>query len=263
MKMYSNAVWHTVRKFHNKRIKQSYPSIMKYNNTSATTDNEKANLFADYFQNEVYCNTPDTLPFHDQIIRQAAIVKNGMHRSKNNNKSQITTKEVKSIIKQLPNSSTGHDNIHNRCLKNHTELLVQHLTQLFNVVLDFGYIPNMWKQANIILFLKPKKDKQQPSSYQPISLLSCLGKLLEKIIKQRLTLEVERRHLLPAHQAGSRSNKSTLYNIIRFCMARRSHVQVERAASTVISSQISRLILVRSHSHNRNGEHAITFVQAE
>lgn len=216
-KMYSDAVWHTVRKFHNKRIKQSYPSIMKYNNTTATTDNEKANLFADYFQNEVYCNPPDTLPFHDQITRLTTIVKNGMHSSNKNNKKQpqITTKEVKLIIKHLPNSSSGPDNIHNRCLKNHTELLLQHLTKLFNVILDFGYIPNMWKQANIILLLKPKKDKQQPSSYRPISLLSCLGKLLEKIIKQRLTLEVERRNILPAHQAGFRSNKSTLYNIIR------------------------------------------------
>jgi hypothetical protein len=224
-KMYSDAVWHTVRKFHNKRIKQSYPSIMKYNNTSAATDNEKANLFADYFQNEVYCNSPDTLPFHEQITRQSTIVKNGMHRRSNKNKTQeITTKEVKLIIKHLPNSSNGPDNIHNRCLKNHTDLLLQHLTRLFNVILDFGYIPNMWKKANIILLLKPKKDKQQPSSYRPISLLSCLGKLLEKIVKQRLTLEVERRNILPAHQAGFRSKKSTLYNIIR--LERYAHEQL-------------------------------------
>ena len=224
-KMYSDAVWHTVRKFHNKRIKQSYPSIMNYNNTTATTDNQKANLFADYFQNEVYCNSPDTIPFHDQITRQIAIVKNSMHkRTNNNNMQKITIKEVKSIIKQLPNSSTGPDNIHNRCLKNHTDLLVKHLTTLFNVILEIGYIPNMWKKANIILLLKPKKDKQQPSSYRPISLLSCLGKLLEKIVKQRLTLEVERRNILPAHQAGFRSKKSTLYNIIR--LERYAHEQL-------------------------------------
>jgi hypothetical protein len=43
-----------------------------------------------------------------------------------------------------------------------------------------GYIPNIWKRANIILLLKPKKNKHHPSSYRPISLLSCLGKLLEK-----------------------------------------------------------------------------------
>jgi hypothetical protein len=40
---------------------------MKYNNTTATSDKEKANLFADYFENEVYSQIADTLPFHDQV----------------------------------------------------------------------------------------------------------------------------------------------------------------------------------------------------
>ena len=40
-------------------------------------------------------------------------------------------------------------------------------------------------------------------------------KLLEKIIKQRLMLELERRNILPKHQAGFRPRKSTVYNIVR------------------------------------------------
>ena len=78
-----------------------------------------------------------------------------------------------------------------------------------------GYIPDMWKKANIILLLKPNKDKQHPSSYRPISLLSCLGKLLERIMKQRMTNVLNRRNILPQHQAGFRSKKSTMYNIVR------------------------------------------------
>jgi hypothetical protein len=227
-KMYSDAVWRTVRKFHNKRIKQTYANIMKYNNTTATSDREKADLFADYFQNEVYFQPPDTLPFHDQVTRQASIIKNGTITNSNTTKWKlITVKEVKDHIKQLRNSSTGPDNIHNRCLKNYSELFVQHLTNLFNVVLKQGYIPERWKKANIILLLKPKKDKQHPSSYRPISLLSCLGKLLEKIIKQRLMLEIERRNILPKHQAGFRSGKSTIYNIVR--LERFAQGQLRRA----------------------------------
>jgi hypothetical protein len=122
----------------------------------------------------------------------------------------ITTNEVKLHIKQLRNSSTGAGNVHNRCLKNYTELLVKHLIDLFNQILIQGKIPKMWKQANIILLPKPS-----PSSYRPISLLSCLGKLLEKIIKQRLMHEVEQPQILPQHQAGFRSKKSTIYNIVR------------------------------------------------
>ncbi|CAF3093128.1 unnamed protein product [Rotaria sp. Silwood2] len=215
-KMYSDKVWLTVRKFHNKRIKQTYASIMHYNNTTATSDNEKADLFADYFENEVYSLTADTLPFHDHITSQANNIKNRNITSSNTTKwKQITAKEVKYHIKQLRNSSTGPDNIHNRCLKNYTELLVQHLTKLFNLILKKGYIPTKWKMANIILLIKPKKDKQHPSSYRPISLLSCLGKLMEKIVKQRLMLELERRNILPEHQAGFRPGKSTIYNIVR------------------------------------------------
>jgi len=174
-KMYSDAVWLTIRKFHNKRIKQTYSNIMKYNNNTATSDKEKADLFADYFENEVYFKSPDTLPFHDQVTRHTNNIKNGMITTSNTTKwKKITEKEVKWNIKQLRNSSTGPDNIHNRCLKNYTELLIKHLTKLFNLILNMGYIPNMWKKAYIILLLKPKKDKQQPSSYRPISLLSCM-----------------------------------------------------------------------------------------
>lgn len=215
-RMYSNVVWRTVRKFHNKRVKQSIASTMKYNNTTATSDKEKADLFAEYFEKEVYAYTPNSLPFHGQVTRQANNIKEKkITRPITTQWQPITENEVKHHIKQLRNSSTGPDNVFNRCLKNYTESLIKHLAKLFNQVLVVGYIPNAWKTAYIILLLKPSKDKQQPSSYRPISLLSCLGKLLEKIIKQRLMLVLERRNILPMHQAGFRQGKSTIYNILR------------------------------------------------
>ena len=215
-KMYSDEVWLTVRKFHNKRIKHTLPSTMQYKNITAATGKEKADIFAEYFEKEVYFKAPNTLPFHEQVVQRSKKVKKGMlHPSANTKWKKVSAKEVKCHIKQLRNSAPGPDNVHNRCLKNHTESLAQHLTVLFNVILEAGHIPDIWKKAHIILLLKPKKDKRLPSSYRPISLLSCLGKLLEKIIKQRLTLEIERRGILPEHQAGFRSKKSTLYNIVR------------------------------------------------
>ena len=224
-KMYSDSVWLTVRKFHNKRIKQTFSNNIKYNNIIATSDKEKADLFAEYFQNEVYVKPSDTLPFHQQVTRRTNNIKQGFTTSSYTNKwKKITTKEVKWNIKQLRNSSTGPDNIHNRCLKNYTKSLIQHLTNLFNSILNMGYIPNGWKKANIILLLKPNKDKQHPASYRPISLLSCLGKLLEKIIKQRLMIILERRNILPEHQAGFRPRKSTLNNIIRLTRFAQDHL---------------------------------------
>jgi hypothetical protein len=171
-----------------------------------------------YFQKEVFVEKSNHLPFHEQIIKKVEKIKRRLKPEKplkKNDISPITTKEIKTILEQLPNSSPGPDAINNRCLKNYTTTLVYHLEKIFNAVIDIGYTPNGWKKANIILLLKSKKDKRQVSSYRPISLLSCLGKVLEKIIKQRLTTELNGRKILPVHQAGFRSQRSTIYNIIR------------------------------------------------
>jgi hypothetical protein len=46
------------------------------------------------------------------------------------------------------------------------------MTTLFNSLLRLGYFPVKWKTANIILINKPDKDKFNPDSYRPISLLT-------------------------------------------------------------------------------------------
>jgi hypothetical protein len=135
-------------------------------------------------------------------------------------------------MKQLRNSSPGPDNVHNRCLKNCTDLLLQFITTLFNAVLDCGHIPDIWKKANIILLLKPKKENHLPSSYRPISLLSCVGKLLERIVKQRLMLELNQRKILPIHQAGFRPRKSSLYNVVR--LERYAAEQLQRSRHSAV-----------------------------
>ncbi|CAF0992964.1 unnamed protein product [Adineta steineri] len=234
-KMNSSQVWAAVRKFYNKRTKQSYTGELRYQNIIANTDYEKANMFASYFENEVFSEKPDQSPFHEQIRRHVESFKTKIRWKKQLNKNKpppISSKEIKQILKQLPNSSPGPDKIHNRCLKNYTTSLVQHLEKIFNSIIDIGHIPVAWKQANIILLLKPKKDKKQPSSYRPISLLSCLGKILEKIIKQRMMKELNERNILPIHQAGFRPNRSTLYNITR--LERFAHEQLNKRAHAAV-----------------------------
>ncbi|CAF4142911.1 unnamed protein product [Rotaria magnacalcarata] len=235
-KMYSESVWLTVRKFHQKRIKQSLPRIMNYNNIVATSEKEKANIFAEFFQSEIYAAPNNTLPFHDQVSNRVNIIRNRMQNTADIKWNKITPEEVKWHMKQLRNSATGSDNIHNRCLKNYTSQLIDHLTLLFNSIVDVGYIPSVWKKANIILLLKPNKDKHQPSSYRPISPLSCLGKLLERIIKQRLLLELNSRNILPQHQAGFRPKKSTMYNIIRierYVKSQLHHPKIRRHTAAI------------------------------
>ncbi|CAF2981077.1 unnamed protein product [Rotaria sp. Silwood2] len=139
-KMNSSKVWATVRKFYNKRMKQSNMGTLTYQNITASTDMDKANLFASYFENEIFIEKPNQLPFQDQVSGQVDLIKKRI-KLKKNKSSPITTKEIKAILKQLPNRAPGPDSIHNRCLKNYTPALVQHLEKIFNAIINLGHIP--------------------------------------------------------------------------------------------------------------------------
>ncbi|KAJ0169511.1 hypothetical protein K1T71_015098 [Dendrolimus kikuchii] len=64
---------------------------------------------------------------------------------------------------------------------------------LVNQCLKLGYFPAVWKEATVVVLRKPGKDDySQPKSYRPIGLLPVMGKILERLIVNRLTW-----HLVP------------------------------------------------------------------
>jgi hypothetical protein len=60
------------------------------------------------------------------------------------------------------------------------------MTALFNSLLNLEHFPPKWKIATVILIKKPGKDKSNPDSYRPTSLLTSLSKIFEKVIHTRL-----------------------------------------------------------------------------
>ncbi|GBM58287.1 hypothetical protein AVEN_220203-1 [Araneus ventricosus] len=58
---------------------------------------------------------------------------------------------------------------------------------MFNKCLEFGVFPSTIKIGVIVLFYKEGKSQNDPMSYRPISLLPSIGKLLEKLMSQRLS----------------------------------------------------------------------------
>ena len=76
-------------------------------------------------------------------------------------------------------------------------------------------IPTFWRVAVIKTLLKEDKDPKDPVSYRPISLTSCLGKILEKIIANRLIYILEDRGLLTENQAGFRPGRSTVDQVLK------------------------------------------------
>jgi hypothetical protein len=106
-------------------------------------------------------------------------------------------------------AAPGEDGITSPMLRHLSRKALTYLTQLFNHLLQLGYFPNTWKKDEVIPIPKPNKPPSDPHSYRPISLLSIVGKLFERIIASRLTANVNQ-HLLPHKQFGFRKKHSTI-----------------------------------------------------
>ncbi len=64
-------------------------------------------------------------------------------------------------------------------------------TQLYNVCLKEGCFPKKWKHSVIIPITKPGKEEcNEVSKYRPISLINIGGKLLEKLMIDRILFHI-------------------------------------------------------------------------
>jgi hypothetical protein len=59
------------------------------------------------------------------------------------------------------------------------------LTYIFNAMLRLSYWPKQLKTSEIILMPKSGKDPKELSSYRPLSLLSIVNKIFEKLLLRR------------------------------------------------------------------------------
>ena len=122
----------------------------------------------------------------------------------------ISLGELKRNIKTLKNrKAPGPDGILNEMIKHLGPKAQATLLTLFNQSWTQGQVPEVWKEAHIIPIHKKGKAKTDPNSYRPISLISCVGKLLERIINQRLMYYLENNNILTPTQSGFRKNKNT------------------------------------------------------
>ena len=109
------------------------------------------------------------------------------------------------------NKANGPDMIGNTLLKNLSKSLAKSIHLLFNLNANKAIFPTKWKISEIAPIFKDG-DKQDVSNYSPISLLSVVSKLLEKLIIEKLAPIVY--PTLTPDQHGFRPKRSTTTNLI-------------------------------------------------
>ena len=127
---------------------------------------------------------------------------------------KINENEIKDTIKSLKNSnSSGHDYFSTRFIKLSAPILIPALVRIFNLAISTGVYPTNLKIAKVIPIFK-KGDPTSVNNYRPISILSTINKIFEKILYARLTKYIDDFQLLYKYQFGFRKNHSTEHALI-------------------------------------------------
>ena len=77
---------------------------------------------------------------------------------------------------------------------------------IFNPMLQAGRVPTIFKKVKVITVLKPGKDGSDVSHYRPLSLLSRVYTLFERMILNRIEPTINQ--FIPKEQAAFRSGRS-------------------------------------------------------
>ena len=122
----------------------------------------------------------------------------------------VTPKMVKMVIMNLDLSKTsGPDSTPVVLLKNCELELSYILAELFNKCLKESCFPDCWKVSSVVSVFKNVGERSTAKNYHPVSLLSVVSKVFEKLVNNRTVDHLEKCGLFSDFQHGLRSFQST------------------------------------------------------
>jgi len=133
---------------------------------------------------------------------------------------QVTTwapfskEEFKIALESCNNLSTPELN---KLSWNHFKIIltnnvcITNIIKIANACIDLGYWPNHFKISSTVIIPKPNKSSyDSPKSFRPIVLLNTLGKLIKKVIGERIQFHVIANNFIYPSQLGGLKFKSTI-----------------------------------------------------
>ena len=198
--------WATINSILNKsKRNNNYPREFLINGIFQSDENKIANEFNKYFieigpnlsQNII---TPHNRSFKDYL------------KTPINTKfvfNQICENDViKALDKLKPKTSCNQDKISNKLLKYVKHELAWPLMYLINQTFEHGIFPNQLKTAKVTPIFK-KNENYLFSNYRPVSVLSSVSKVFERIMHDQIYKHFDDLKLLFNSQYGFRPKHST------------------------------------------------------
>lgn len=185
---------------------QTIPDLTDDTSTAAT-DLEKGEMLNTFFisqSKQSIGNKPEELPaIHHPAVTSASLTS-----------FRATCDITSQVLKELdPLKSPGDDNIPTRLLKECAKEIAPSLTLLFNLSFDHQEIPQDWRDATVSPLYKRKGSRSSATNYRPISLLSVVAKVQERVVHRQLYSHIAPH--LPVGQSGYRHGDGTELQLAR------------------------------------------------
>lgn len=153
---------------------------------------------------------------------------------------EFTSSEVQFAIRRatMKKKAPGLDGLNSTILGTLYLANPDRLRAVYNHCLREGVFPMRWKTARLVLLRKGNKPEGLPSSYRPLCLLDDVGKVLERLLAERLEDHIARTGGLSEKQFGFRKGKSTIGALLALTRMAKSAAQ-KRELCAAISLDIS------------------------
>ena len=117
---------------------------------------------------------------------------------------------VLKLLKKLNKSKgAGLDKLSSRLIRECTDLISPYISIIFNCSLTTGTFPDDWKLAKVTPIFK-HGDRSDMNNYRPISVISAVAKVFERIVYNQLSSYLSENNILSRYQSGFRSFHSTV-----------------------------------------------------
>jgi len=184
----------------------SPPSKLRVNNNIISDPTSMANAFNQHFSS-ICCSQSSEL-FYSNITNTLNNISFSF--------ALIHPSDVQQAISEIKSSKgAGPDGLDIKFIKLASHVLAFPLCDLFNLSLSTCVIPVMWKFAKVIPLHKGG-DSLDVNNYRPISIISNVAKIFEKLIFRQLSKYINDFSLLTPNQSGFRPNHSTTTALTKF-----------------------------------------------
>ena len=195
--------WNVLKEIINKNKQHNKQAHFIHNNIKYTKPADISEKFNDYF-----VNIGPTLASKITNVSDSAHPCLNKHFSNNFFLTPTDSVEVNELVKTLKLSSPGHDNITSNVLQSAIDIIGPSLAHTINASFSTGVFPKELKISNVIPLFK-SGESSMFTNYRPVSLLSTLSKVFEKLFYKRLLSFLKKYNILYSLQFGFRQEHST------------------------------------------------------